>query len=116
MPRADPRFYDRVDEATGLTTHGILVAPLRTRRGPVGVVEVINPIGRAHFSRDDLDLLEALAASMAIAIDNARMFAELRDREQSLRSTVGALRRDLARRDQFRRDRRQQRGDARRFA
>jgi transcriptional regulator with PAS, ATPase and Fis domain len=38
---------------------------------------------------------------MAIAIDNARMFAELRDREQSLRSTVGALRRDLARRDQF---------------
>jgi Nif-specific regulatory protein len=98
---ADPRFYDRVDEATGLTTHSILVAPLRTRRGPVGVVEVINPIGREAFSRDDLDLLDALAASMAIAIDNARMFAELRDREQSLRSTVGALRRDLARRDQF---------------
>jgi len=98
---ADPRFYGRVDEATGLTTRSILVAPLRTRRGPVGLIEVINPVGRDAFSGEDLDLLDALAASMAIAIDNARMFAELRDREQSLRSTVGALRRDLARRDQF---------------
>jgi transcriptional regulator with GAF, ATPase, and Fis domain len=98
---ADSRFYGRVDEHTGLTTRSILVAPLLSRRGPVGVIEVINPIGRAAFSREDLDLLDALAASMAIAIDNARMFSELREREQSLRSTVGALRRDLARRDQF---------------
>jgi Nif-specific regulatory protein len=98
---ADPRFYGRVDDTTGLTTHSMIVAPLRSRRGPVGVVEIINPVGRPAFSRDDLDLLDALAASMAIAIDNARMFAELREREQSLRSTVGALRRDLARRDCF---------------
>jgi len=97
----DSRFYAGVDEATGLTTHSILVAPLRTRRGPVGVIEVVNPVGRETFSRDDLELLDTLAASMAIAIENARMFTELREREQSLRSTVGALRRDLARCDRF---------------
>jgi transcriptional regulator with GAF, ATPase, and Fis domain len=98
---ADPRFYGGVDEATGLTTRSILVAPLCTHRGPVGVIEVVNPVGRPSFTRDDLELLDALAAVMAVAIDNARMFSQLRDREQTLRTTVGALRRDLARYDGF---------------
>jgi len=97
----DPRIYRNVDDATGLVTRSLLVAPLRARSGPIGVLEVINPIGRDAFTTEELALLDTLAASIAIALDNARMFAELRDREQRLRSEVGALRRDIARRDAF---------------
>jgi transcriptional regulator with GAF, ATPase, and Fis domain len=97
----DPRFYGKVDDSSGQKTRSMLVAPLLTRRGPIGVIEVVNRLGGATFTTDDLELLDALAGSIAVAIDNARMFAELRDREERLRSTVGALRRDMARQDQF---------------
>jgi len=39
----DARFYSGVDRLTNLTTHAILCAPLRTRSGIIGVIEVINP-------------------------------------------------------------------------
>ena len=98
---SDTRFYQSIDKATGVNTQSMLVAPLATRRGPIGVLEIINPRARGEAPREDLDFLDALAGSMAIAIDNARMFAELRDREERLRSTVGVLRRDIARQDCF---------------
>ena len=96
----DARFYSSIDKATGVNTQSMLVAPLATRRGAIGVIEIINPAG-GGASREELDFLDALAGSIAIAIENARMFGELREREGRLRSTVGALRRDMARRDRF---------------
>ena len=98
---ADSRFYGAVDETTGIRTRSMLVAPLATRHGPIGVIEILNPKAGERLSRDDVELLDALAAFMAIALENARMFAELREREERLRSTVVVLRRDAARRDRF---------------
>jgi len=97
----DPRFYGGVDEATGIRTQTMLVARLATRRGPIGVIEIINPKAGSRSPQEDLELLDALAALVAIAVDNARMFSELRAREERLRSQVGALRRDAAHRDGF---------------
>jgi transcriptional regulator with GAF, ATPase, and Fis domain len=97
----DPRFYKSVDAMTGARTRSMLVAPLGTRRGTLGVIEIVNPQTRGASTREDLDFLDALAGSIAIAIDNARMVAELRAREEKLRSTVGVLRRDIARQDRF---------------
>jgi Nif-specific regulatory protein len=96
----DPRFYGGVDRSTGVTTRDMIAAPLAARRGTIGVIEVINH-RTATFVRADLALLEALAGSVAVAIENARMFSALRAREEKLRSEVGLLRRDLARRDGF---------------
>jgi transcriptional regulator with PAS, ATPase and Fis domain len=53
------------------------------------------------FTDDDLAFLEALAGSVAVAIENARLFAGVRASEELLRVQVGALRRDMARRDRF---------------
>ena len=97
----DERFYGNVDRSTGTTTRDILAAPLKTRRGTIGVVEVINSVGDQPFSEADLAMLEALAGSVAVAIDNARMFSEIRQSEERLRSEVVVLRRDLAQRDRF---------------
>ncbi len=97
----DPRFYGQVDEATGFQTGSMLSVPLRSRRGAVGVMQVVRASGAAAFGDEDLGFLEALAGSVAIAIDNARLYGELKASEERLRSEVVALRRDLARHDRF---------------
>jgi transcriptional regulator with GAF, ATPase, and Fis domain len=97
----DTQFYDRIDAKTGISTREILAAPLRGKHGAIGVLEVINPLNGARFDADDLAFLEAIAGSVSVALDNARMHAELKAREEALRTEIGALRRDIARRDAF---------------
>jgi hypothetical protein len=66
----------------------------------IGVIEVVNRRGGA-FSDDDLALLAALAGSVAIAIENAQLWENLKASADRLRAQVVALRRDLARCDRF---------------
>ncbi|MGH7856036.1 MAG: GAF domain-containing protein, partial [Candidatus Binatia bacterium] len=96
----DERFYPEVDRQSGARTRNLLYAPLRTRRGVIGVIGVRNKLG-GPFTADDLAFLDALAGSVAVAIENARLYAELKSSEERLRTEVGALRRDLARHDRF---------------
>ncbi len=74
----DRRFYSGVDRHTGVTTRAIICAPLRTRQGIIGVVQVLNPRVGGQFTDDDLAFLDALAGSVAVAIENARMYAQLK--------------------------------------
>jgi transcriptional regulator with GAF, ATPase, and Fis domain len=97
----DPRFYHGIDQLSGLTTRNMLAAPLTSHQGMIGVIEIVNRRGAPSFSDDDLRFLEAIAGSIAIAIENARLYAQVRDSEASLRTQVGALRRDLARHGLF---------------
>ncbi len=97
----DPRHYHGIDQLTGLTTRNVLVAPLTSHQGMTGVVEVVNRRGASTFTDDDLAFLEAISGSIAITIENARLYAQVRDSEASLRTQVGALRRDLALHDVF---------------
>jgi K+-sensing histidine kinase KdpD len=86
--RGDPHFYDRVDTMTGLTTRSLLAVPLVVRGVPRGVIEAVNKAG-STFDEHDLMLLEGIAGSAAVAIENARLFAavdkELIEREQAER-------------------------------
>jgi transcriptional regulator with GAF, ATPase, and Fis domain len=97
----DPRLYHGIDKMTGLVTRNVLAAPLSTRQGTIGVVEVVNGRGPQGFTDDDLTFIEAISGSIAIAIENARLYTQVRESEASLRAQVGALRRDLARVDGF---------------
>ncbi len=97
--RSDPRFYGDVDRMTGATTRTVVCVPLITRRGTIGVLQVVNRVGDGSFDDADLGFLEALGGSVAVAIDNARLYARLKADEERLRTQVGALRRDIAQRD-----------------
>ena len=99
--RRDPRFYPGIDRETGASTRAMLAAPLQSRQGTIGVLQVINPRRGGAFTDTDLAFLEALAVGVGVSIENARLYARLRESEERLRAQVGALRRDLARRDQF---------------
>jgi GAF domain-containing protein len=79
-PDTDPRFYAGIDEATGVRTRSLLAVPLEVRSTIIGVVEVTNKRGDgAGFTEQDVALAVALAHQAAIAIDNARLYAQLAD-------------------------------------
>jgi Nif-specific regulatory protein len=104
--RSDPRFFSGVDQKTGMATGSIIAAPLIaapliTDEGSLGVLEAVNRRGVGPFSKSDLALFEALAASVAVAIRNARRFGQMKASEQRLRVQVGSLRRELASHDPF---------------
>ena len=73
----DVRFSPVVDEQTGFCSTSLLAVPLRVRDTVVGVLEVVNKQD-GDFDHDDRALVETLAASAAIAIDNARLVETLR--------------------------------------
>jgi transcriptional regulator with GAF, ATPase, and Fis domain len=95
----EERFYSLIDRHTGLTTKSILAAPLIVVGTRLGVIEVVNSMRSDSFSDDDLALLESLADSIAVAVRNAAKVDKLQVTEQTLRAQVGALRRDLAKRE-----------------
>jgi Nif-specific regulatory protein len=99
--QSDPRHYSGVDQKTGVTTKSMLAAPLLCGDTCLGVIEAVNHRGGTPFSNADLALFEQLARSIAVAIDNARRFGEVKASADRLRMQVGALRRDLARGDRF---------------
>jgi Nif-specific regulatory protein len=96
----DERFYPEIDRQSGARTRNLLYAPLRTRGGIIGVIGVRNKL-RGAFTEEDRAFLDALSGVVSIAIENARLYEEVKSSEQRLRTEVGALRRDLARRDRF---------------
>ena len=75
----DDRFYKLVDAVTGLTTQSLIAVPLLHQEQVIGVIESINK-AEGQFDPHDLELLEALASSAVIAIENARLHAEMRQR------------------------------------
>jgi transcriptional regulator with GAF, ATPase, and Fis domain len=90
-----------VDRKTGVITRSLLVAPLLTDDGSLGVIEAVNLRGGEFFTGADLALLEKLALSIGVAVKNARRFSEIKASAEQFQAQVGALRRDLARSDHF---------------
>ena len=81
---ADPRFYKDIDVKTGFQTRNMLAVPLRNREGEViGAFEAMNK-KHSPFTYEDDELLVALAAQAAVAIETARMFHELRQHRDQL--------------------------------
>jgi len=74
----DPRFSSKIDKEIKFVTKSILCVPLLIKERIIGVVEAINKIGESEFSHDDLELLQAMANQEAIAIDNARLYEDLK--------------------------------------
>ena len=95
-----PAHHTAVSRATGMPIRAMLTVPLFAARGPLGVLQVVNP-RRGSFAEGDLAFLEALSGSVAVAIDNAWLYARLRESEASARAEVGVLRRELPRRTRF---------------
>ncbi|MBI4466316.1 MAG: sensor domain-containing diguanylate cyclase [Acidobacteria bacterium] len=67
----DPRFSGQVDQMTKMRTHSIICVPIRGKERVLGVIEILNYVGKRGFDQDDLALLQAMADYAAIALENA---------------------------------------------
>jgi len=89
---ADERHFKGVDQQTGLPLRSILSVPLRVARsetghsGVIGVLQVVDT-EVSRFSPTDLELLEPLVTTAAIAIENAQLYEQAR-RDAETRSTL----------------------------
>lgn len=69
-----PSFDVRFDKLTGYRTRSVLCAPMLNADGEViGVVQVLNKLTRDHFTREDHELLVALAAQAAITLEGLKL-------------------------------------------
>ncbi|MCA9920870.1 MAG: GAF domain-containing protein [Anaerolineales bacterium] len=95
--RNDDRFFAGVDEMTGLVSRSVLTVPLRTIQGNLGALQILDK-QIDKFSEADLQLVEALADSVAAAIGNSRLFAAEREHRrlaEVLRDTATSLNQNL---------------------
>lgn len=95
--RNDPRFNPRVDVRTGFLTQSIAAVPLRIKGRTIGVLEVLNKYSGGGFDSEDLRLLTSIGAQAAIAIENARLYASLREERDDIIQAQENVRRELAR-------------------
>jgi sigma-B regulation protein RsbU (phosphoserine phosphatase) len=79
---ADPRFFKDTDKQTGFRTRSILCVPLMRGGKEIGVLQVLNPIGREAFDASDLEVIEAYGTLAATAIDKLRTIERQRAQER----------------------------------
>jgi signal transduction histidine kinase len=94
---SDPRYGDQLFEQAEITLRSLLAVPLIFKGALIGVLATINKVG-GTFSREDLQILAAIANAAAIAIENARLFAtEQRRRRQleAVRAVSAEITREL---------------------
>jgi response regulator RpfG family c-di-GMP phosphodiesterase len=82
--REDTRFLKTVDKKTGFESKSMIAVPLTAKNTTLGVIQVINSVGRDNFEIEDRDSLVTLSGQIAVAIDNARMTENLRSSKAAL--------------------------------
>ncbi|HEY3432512.1 MAG TPA: GAF domain-containing protein [Rhodocyclaceae bacterium] len=75
---SDDRFNRSIDEQTGFTTRNILCVPIKTVKGEViGVAQTLNK-RTGKFSRQDLNLLEAMTSQGTLALQSAQFIERMK--------------------------------------
>jgi len=84
----DERFDKGVDEITGFVTKSIICVPMMVHRKIIGIIEVLNKLDGGDFSEQDLEALASVAATAAMAIENAKLHQTILD---AYKGTLKAL-------------------------
>jgi signal transduction histidine kinase len=84
----DPRFRSGMDAAFGFTPRFVLYAPLRARNSILGVLQVVNSPASRPLGEEDLSLLGAIAAQVAMAIEYSRPSETIRQHAAGLEARV----------------------------
>ena len=76
--KVDQRHFKVVDRVTKHVTHSLVAVPLTVRGEVIGVLEALNKKDNAHYTEEDLTILETLAALAAQAIQNVSLQRKVR--------------------------------------
>src|SRR5262249_52272379 len=93
---SDSEELDPVEFATGrkiADLHGFraaVAAPLKREDAAIGAV-ILRKVEPGPFTQQQIELLETFAAQAVIAIENVRLFTELRDSRERLKAAQANL-------------------------
>ena len=73
--RQDARHFKGIDQHSGIEVRSLIAAPLWDQQTIVGVLEVVDTRPQ-HFDAHDRQVIESLAATASIAIQNARLYVQ----------------------------------------
>jgi len=82
----DPRHYSNVSDSVGYQVHTMLCVPIVTKGRTLGVIQLLNKRD-GTFTQEEAQRLERMAATIGVAIENARLFQQVktvRDRFESI--------------------------------
>jgi HD-GYP domain-containing protein (c-di-GMP phosphodiesterase class II) len=92
---ADARWHG---DAGGFRTRAILTIPLRVRGSVIGVLQLLNPVGRERFTEEDLQRMTLFAGLLAPPLQNARLYEA---QERQFLKMVTALAETLDKKDPY---------------
>lgn len=87
----DPRLFRQADQTINFVTRNMIATPLLVRNRVIGVIEVINSIGRDEFTEKDLELFRSFAEQSALAIHNRELIDSLKEINKELKKKVHEL-------------------------
>ncbi|MEJ2282710.1 MAG: sigma 54-interacting transcriptional regulator [Desulfobacterales bacterium] len=79
----DERFCDGLDIQKDFNTRSMICVPLKTRKGVIGVLYALNKL-EGEFTPKEAMLLEILSGTIAVAIENANLYGEIKQYASSL--------------------------------
>lgn len=94
---ADRRFQGSFDKKSKFKTRNMVCVPVKIKGNVIGVLQAINSVG-GPFDRDDLKLFQLFSNQVAIALDNARLYEEIKE---TFYATAEALAEAIEKRDPY---------------
>ncbi len=85
----DPRFYRKVSEDVGYITRSILCVPMVVKGRTIGVIELLNK-QNGNFTEEDAERLIRMAATIGVALENARLFQQVTDGRDRLEAILNS--------------------------
>lgn len=93
----DERFFAEIADGVNFDVRSLLCAPLAAKGKIIGAIQVLNKMQGDRFDDDDLDILTSFAAQSAVAIENARLYQDLKRERDRIVAVEEDVRRRLAR-------------------
>ena len=93
----DARFQGSVDKRSKFRTRNMVCVPVVIKGQVIGVLQAINRIG-GQFTAEDMKLFQLFSNQAAIALDNARLYEEIKD---AFYATSSALAEAIEKRDPY---------------
>jgi signal transduction histidine kinase len=91
----DPRFDVEVDRKTGFQTRNILCVPLINRQKEcVGTLQALNK-NKGDFTQDDVEMLTSLSDYATIALENSKLYEELKAMNKAKERAINHLSHEL---------------------
>jgi len=84
----DPRFFSQIDKSSGFQTRNIICQPLINREDQcIGVLQSLNKKD-GDFNDDDMVLLRSISDYVATAVENSKLYENIKNYSEELRKTL----------------------------